>query len=334
MLDANPESNAFRTKIGCGVFVIIFAVVMGIACVVDSYHKINEGSVGIYFKFGALMDEVTQPGIRFKQPFVSEYDEIKIRPHTDTLNPIISITNDGIQNTFNEIQVISRIKIEKIIPMARQYGLNFKETLVFDRIKEELRIYTANHTINDVYIEKFLEIVPTVKENVIASIHRLANDGIEILNLVIPKPDIPDDIAHNYRQVKVQWTEQLVAAQQQNTEIIKKQTQKIKAIADANRTMEVLEINVRERVLEKEGEEKISAINNAIIKKKEENLANIEKYKKEKQAEANKDLYTPAFVQLQMAKSLASNTKLYFSGGDSVMGGLLDKVLGNFTNSE
>ena len=98
--------------------------------------------------------------------------------------------------------------------------------------------------------------------------------------------------------------------------------------------MEVLEINVRERVLEKEGEEKISAINNAIIKKKEENLANIEKYKKEKQAEANKDLYTPAFVQLQMAKSLASNTKLYFSGGDSVMGGLLDKVLGNFTNSE
>ena len=39
-----------------------------------------------------------------------------------------------------------------------------------------------------------------------------------MLNLVIPKPDIPRDIAMNYKAVKVQWTEQLVATQQQKTE--------------------------------------------------------------------------------------------------------------------
>ena len=60
------------------------------------------------------------------------------------------------------------------------------------------------------------------------SISRLGEDGIEVLNLVVPKPEIPADIAHNYKQVKVQWTEQLVANQTQKTEEIKKKTELIK----------------------------------------------------------------------------------------------------------
>ena len=60
------------------------------------------------------------------------------------------------------------------------------------------------------------------------SISRLGEDGIEVLNLVVPKPEIPSDIAHNYKQVKVQWTEQLVANQTQKTEAIRKKTEHVK----------------------------------------------------------------------------------------------------------
>ena len=74
----------------------------------------------------------------------------------------------------------------------------------------------------------FLDIVDHVKKNVDRSITRLGDNGIDILNLVIPKPEIPADIAKNYKQVKVQWTEQLVATQQQKTERIKKETELIK----------------------------------------------------------------------------------------------------------
>ena len=76
----------------------------------------------------------------------------------------------------------------------------------------------------------FLDIVEIVKENVENSINRLGEEGIEILNLVIPKPEIPTDIAQNYKQVKVQWTEQLVATQQQKTETIKKETELLQVI--------------------------------------------------------------------------------------------------------
>merc|ERR1719430_2891280 len=98
----------------------------------------------------------------------------------------------------------------------------------------------------------FLDIVANVKSNVKSSIHRLGENGIEILNLVIPKPEIPTDIAQNYKQVKVQWTEQLVATQQQKTERIKKETELIKAVADAERQKAVWESTIQERIIDKE----------------------------------------------------------------------------------
>ncbi len=61
--------------------------------------------MGIYFKHGALMKGVTHPGVHWMAPFVTEVQEISIRPQTDTLRPISSITKDGIQNRFNEVQV-------------------------------------------------------------------------------------------------------------------------------------------------------------------------------------------------------------------------------------
>ena len=222
------------------------------------------------------------------------------------------------------------------------------------------RIFCANHTINEVYNTLFLSIVQQVLTNVRTSIVRLGEDGIEILNLVVPKPEIPADIAHNYKQVKVQWTEQLVANQTQKTEEIRKKTELIKvvwfvmpylystpvctsvhpqpvctsihsfqAVADAERQKAVLEIKIQEQILEKEGQKNVSSINNEIRREAEQNEANIAKYKIEKEAEANSQLFTDKFVQLNLAKSLSNNTKFYFSGDNSALGSIFSKVLGN-----
>merc|ERR1719402_341038 len=193
-----------------------------------------------------------------------------------------AISKDGVENTFNDVQVISRVKKENLVKMVKSYGLRFRKALIFDRIKEELRIFCANHTIDQVYNTKFLDIVQHVKHNVELSIRRLASmpsdnslteNGVEILNLVIPKPEIPVDIAKNYKQVKVQWTEQLVATQQQKTETIKKETELLQAVADAERKKRVLEITIQERIIEKEGAKNVSLINNEIKKKAEQNEA-------------------------------------------------------------
>jgi hypothetical protein len=89
----------------------------------------------------------------------------------------------------------------KVISLVRKFGKDFKGALIFDRISEELRLFCANHTIDEVFNEMFLDIAPHVLERAKESITRLSNDSVEILNLVVPKPDIPTDIAENYKQV-------------------------------------------------------------------------------------------------------------------------------------
>ena len=339
---ASYSVNNGKIKLLSGTLAVI--VVALVAVSLSAIHKIEEGNVGVYYKNGALMDEVAFPGLKFDlilnlfkihvkfpgihymTPFITDVVEITIRPETDSLDSLSSITKDGIQNTFNDVQVITSIKMTKLVYMLKNYGPNFKKALVFDRIKEELRIFCANSTIDEVYNTKFLEIVEAVKMNVVDSIDRLGEGGLNLLNLVIPKPNIPNDIANNYKMVKVQWTEQLVATQQQKTEAIKKETEKQRAIADAERNKAVLEIKIQERILEKQGDANISSLNNEILKKQEENLADIEKYKILTEAEANKELFTKEYIQYNTAKNLANNTKYFFSGQDSILSGLLTKI--------
>jgi len=356
--------------------VVLLSVIVGI--LVDSHHIIEEGSVGIYYKFGALQDEVTHPGVHWKAPFVTTVEEVQVRPKTDTLNLMSTVTKDGITNTFNDVQVISKIQPQNLVKMVRTFGLQFRQALIFDRVKEELRIFCANHTIDEVYNVKFLQIVEAVRENLVSSIQRLGDGGLEIMNLVVAKPNIPQDIARNYKQVKVQWTEQLVAVQKQKTkeiekkteklnaladadrqkavlevdiqkqvlekqgqqnislleaehqqrlELVKKETEKQKAIADAERDKTVMEITNERRILEKEGDQKVSQLHNEQLRLVGENEANIKAYAIEKEADANRKLLTAEYVKLNLAKAISPNTKYYFSGEKGIVSGLLSKIM-------
>ena len=102
----------------CGAsvfFVIIISILLG--C---SVHKIMEGTVGIYFRSGALQEKITYPGIHLSMPFITDIERIKIRPRTDTLPPITTVTKDGIQNTFNNVQVISDVKPTSLVTLVKK----------------------------------------------------------------------------------------------------------------------------------------------------------------------------------------------------------------------
>ena len=139
-------------------------------------------------------------------PLVTDLVQIQTRPQTDTMPTIVAVTRDGIENAFRDVQVISRVRPEKLVNLVRKFGIKFRESLIFDRVKVELRIFCANNTIDDVYNTKFLQIVKTIEINLITSIERLGEGGIEILNLVVSKPDIPQDIAFNYKQVSLTFS--------------------------------------------------------------------------------------------------------------------------------
>ena len=102
-------------------------------------------------KFVNLLDDTyTMPGVHWSVPFVTVIEEITIRPQTETLDVITTVTRDGIQNTFKNIQVLSNVEVQQMIPLIKKFGMDFRRALVYDRVSEELRTFCANHTIDEV----------------------------------------------------------------------------------------------------------------------------------------------------------------------------------------
>ena len=89
-----------------------------------------------------------------------------------------------------------------------------------------------------------------------------------------------------------------------------------------------MKIELEKEILQKEAEKEKSLIQNEIIKAKETNDADVKAYAKQKQAEANQELYSDKYISLELAKSLSQNTKFYFSGESSPLGALMTKILG------
>ena len=194
-------SPSTKIILSCVAGLSVLVVVTIIACIVDSRHIIDEGTVGVYYVHGALQNKIGQPGVAWKMPFVTKVEEVTIRPRTDTLGTVEAVTKDGITMEFQDMQILTDVRESNIVDLIRKYGMDFRKALVFDRVKEEVRIFAAGHDIDEVYNTKFLEMVEVVKTNVEKQIKRLSEGSVEILNLVIPKPDIPRDIAANYKAV-------------------------------------------------------------------------------------------------------------------------------------
>ena len=137
----------------------------------------------------------------------------------------------------------------------------------------------------------------------------------------------PPAIAANYREVKIEWTRQLVAQQKQKTDKIHKETVLQNAVFDAEREKEVSRIENEKLVQRKANEENISEIENSIRTKKENTNTDIRSYRIASDAKNNADLLTDQYIKLQMTQSMLNNTKIFFSGQDSALGSLLSNIL-------
>ena len=51
------------------------------------------------------MQDITQPGVHWMQPFVTEVVALRVTPETKTLDPMICTTRDGVRNVFRDVQV-------------------------------------------------------------------------------------------------------------------------------------------------------------------------------------------------------------------------------------
>jgi erlin len=78
--------------------------VFGILSVIitsQGLHQVHEGHVGVYYRGGAIIPGITEPGWHTKMPMVTSYSEVQVTVQTDKVNNVPCGTSGGTMIKFD-----------------------------------------------------------------------------------------------------------------------------------------------------------------------------------------------------------------------------------------
>jgi len=193
-----------------------------------------------------------------------------------------------------------------------------------DKIHHEINQFCSQHSLQEVFIDKFDTLDEALKEALQRDINVYA-PGIEVISIRVTKPRVPDSILRNYESVEAERTKLKVAQQTQALVEKNAETEYKKAVIEAEKYAMVEAIELNRTLAQKYNEQRIASIQNEMVIAKAKADADAEFYRTEREAEANKLRLTPELLQLEAVRALANNTKVYF--GEKLPGLFVDTNL-------
>ncbi|XP_011075603.1 erlin-1 [Sesamum indicum] len=291
-------------------------------------HQVPEGHVGVYWRGGALLKTITDPGFHSKLPLITHFEPIQVTLQTDLVRDIPCGTKGGVMINFEKIEVVNRLHKDYVYETLLNYGVQYDNTWIYDKIHHEINQFCSAHSLQQVYIDMFDQIDEKMKDALQADCTRYA-PGIEIISVRVTKPTIPDSIRRNFVQMEEERTKVLIAMEKQRVAEKEAETQKKIAISEAEKHAHVSKIQMEQKLMEKDSARMQEEISNAMYLAREKSLADADYYRTMKEAEANKLKLTPQYLELKFIEAIANNSKIYF--GNKVPNMVLDqRLLGNF----
>ncbi|TKC44603.1 hypothetical protein EI555_007428, partial [Monodon monoceros] len=281
------------------------------ASLFSAVHKIEEGHIGVYYRGGALLTSTSGPGFHLMLPFITSYKSVQTTLQTDEVKNVPCGTSGGVMIYFDRIEVVNFLVPHAVYDIVKNYTADYDKALIFNKIHHELNQFCSVHTLQEVYIELFDQIDENLKLALQQDLTSMA-PGLVIQAVRVTKPNIPEAIRRNYELMESEKTKLLIAAQKQKVVEKEAETERKKALIEAEKVAQVAEITYGQKVMEKETEKRISEIEDAAFLAREKAKADAECYTAMKIAEANKLKLTPEYLQLMKYKAIASSSKIYF----------------------
>uniref|UniRef100_A0A9J8BQ12 Erlin-1 n=2 Tax=Cyprinus carpio TaxID=7962 RepID=A0A9J8BQ12_CYPCA len=271
----------------------VVAAMAGVMAILlhSSIHKIEEGHLAVYYRGGALLTAPNGPGYHIMLPFITSYRSVQVQ-----MSCIYSWPNT---------------KMNSLVDIVKNYTADYDKTLIFNKIHHELNQFCSVHTLQEVYIELFDIIDENLKTALQKDLNVMA-PGLTIQAVRVTKPKIPESIRRNYELMEAEKTRLLITVQTQKVVEKEAETERKKAIIEAQKVAQVAEIHFQQKVMEKETEKKISEIEDAAFLAREKARADAEYYTAAKFAEANRLKLTPEYLELMKYQAIAANSKIYF----------------------
>lgn len=290
--------------------VAVTAAIM-LAALSTSLHQIEQGHVGVYFRGGAMLSTVSEPGYHVMMPFLDRVRSIQVTMQKDEVLNVPCGTSGGVMIYFDKIEVVNILQASHVEDTISKFTADYDKPLIFDKVHHELNQFCSSHSLQEVYVDKFDRIDENLRTALQNDLTTLA-PGLTVLNVRVTKPKIPETIRQNYEQMEAEKTKLLIAVQAQKVAEKQSETERKQAVIEAEKHAQVKKIRIDAELVERESQRQMSAIDDAAMLAREKALVDAEFYKQGKAAEANQHRLTPEYLELTRLQSLTQTTKIYF----------------------
>ena len=244
-------------------------------------------------------------------PFITTFRAIQVTLQTDEVKNVPCGTSGGVMIYFDRIEVVNILQASKVHEMVRNYTADYDKTLIYNKVHHELNQFCSIHSLQEVYIDLFDQIDENLRTALQSDLDKMA-PGLYVQAVRVTKPKIPESIRRNYELMEAEKTKLLISVQKQKVVEKDAETERKKAIIEAEKVAEVSKIQLLQQIAEKESLQKMSLIEDQMHQTREKMKADAEFYTIQKRAESNKLLHTKEYLEFKRYDSIASNAKIFF----------------------
>jgi len=290
----------------------MFGVAIAIAIIVQSsLHRIEEGHTGVYYRGGALLNTMSSPGFHLMIPLITSYKSVQTTLQTDEVKNVPCGTSGGVMIYFDRIEVVNLLEPDNVHDIVKRYSADYDKPLIFDKVHHELNQFCSAHNLQEVYIDLFDQIDENLKNAIQSDLKEMAT-GLKVHSVRVTKPKIPESIRKNYELMEAEKTKLLISTQRQKVVEKEAETERKKAVIEAEKEASVAKIQYERKILEKESLQKMAKIEDEMHLAKEKSRTDAEYYRIKREAEANALLLTKEYLDLKKFEALSTNRKVYF----------------------
>ncbi|XP_075233399.1 erlin-1-like isoform X2 [Lycorma delicatula] len=294
------------------IVVVTGALVFAVAFLLHfSVHRLEEGHVGVYYRGGALLTQTSPPGFHMMIPFITTYRAVQVTLQTDEVKNVPCGTSGGVMIYFDRIEVVNILRPDSVYDIVRNYTADYDKTLIFNKVHHELNQFCSSHSLHEVYIDLFDQIDENLKQALQRDLNEMS-PGLQVQAVRVTKPKIPETIRKNYELMEGEKTKLLISTHHQKVVEKDAETERKKAIIEAEKEAQVAKIQFEQKIMEKESLQRIAQIEDSMHVATQKSRSDADFYQTQRQAEANSLLLTPQFLELKKYEAIANNTKVFF----------------------
>merc|ERR1740128_1009547 len=196
-------------------------------------------------------------------PFLTLVRNIQTTLQTDEVKNVPCGTSGGVMIYFDRIEVVNVLTASSVYDIVKNYTADYDRALIFNKVHHELNQFCSGHSLQEVYIDLFDQIDENLKNALQNDLLEMA-PGLKVHAVRVTKPKIPEAIRKNFELMEGEKTKLLISTQRQRVIEKDAETERKKAVIEAEKEAQVAKIKYERKIMEKESNQKIAEIEDKI----------------------------------------------------------------------